>query len=78
MAKKPSVPKKPAPDCTKQLIEAIVTVKNLQDFIQAHGGVERAVEAVARVRSMIDLTGGFEQLNQALAIVGGQAAQPQV
>jgi hypothetical protein len=77
MAKKPSAPKKPAPDCTKQLIDAIVTVKNLQDFIQSHGGVEKAIEAVARVRSMIELTGGFEPLNQALAIVGGQAAEPQ-
>jgi hypothetical protein len=75
MAKKPSPAKTPASDCTKQLIDAIVTVKNLQDFIQSHGGVEKALEAVARVRKMIDLTGGFEQLNQAMAIVGGPAGE---
>ena len=74
MAKKSTPAKKPTSECTKQLVDAIVTVKNLQDFIQAHGGVEKAVEAVARVKKMIDLTGGFEELNQALAIVGGPSA----
>lgn len=75
MAKKPAPAKKPASDCTKQLIDAIVTVKSLQDFIQANGGVEKAIEAVARVRKMIDLTGGFDQLTQALGIVGAPTAE---
>jgi hypothetical protein len=79
MAKKPTAAKKPAAtsDCTKQLVDAIVTVKGLQDFIRDHNGVEKAVEAVARVQKMIELTGGFEQLSAALKIVGGEPAAPQ-
>lgn len=79
MVKKPTVAKKPAstPDCTQQLVEAIVTVKSLQDFIRCHGSVEKAVEAVARVQKMIELTGGFEQLGAALKIVGEEPAAAQ-
>ena len=76
MAKKPSTAKKPAAESNKQLVDAIVTVKNLQDFICDHGDVEKALAAVARVKQMIDLTGGFSQLTQALGIVGGQQPQP--
>jgi hypothetical protein len=76
MAKKPAPAKKPTAECTKQLVEAIVTVKSLQDFLADNGGVEKAVEAVARVQKLIELTGGFEQLNTALKIVGGEPAGP--
>jgi hypothetical protein len=71
MAKKPAAAKKPVADSTKQLVDAIVTVKSLQDFINDHGGVEKAVEAVARVGSLVKLTGGFDPLLEALKIVGG-------
>ncbi len=74
MAKKPAVVKKPTPNCTKQLVEAIVTVKNLQDFIADHGDSAKAIEAVARVQKMVELTGGFESLVAALKIVGGEPA----
>ena len=46
MAKKAAVVKKPEvaapPDKTKNLVEAIVTVRNLQDFIKDRGGLEAA------------------------------------
>lgn len=77
MAKKPAAAKKPTADSTAQLVEAIVTVKNLQDFIRDNGGVEKALEAVARVQKMIELTGGFAEVNVALKIVGGEPAAPQ-
>jgi hypothetical protein len=70
MVKKAPVVKSATPDSTKQLVDAIVTVKNLQSFIADHGSLEKALEAVARVQKMIDLTGGFDQLRQALQIVG--------
>jgi hypothetical protein len=74
MAKKPAVAKKPTVECTKQLVEAIVTVKSLQDFIAGNGGVDQAIEAAARVQKLIELTGGFDELNLALKIVGGEPA----
>lgn len=70
MAKRVAAPKKPAVDGGQQLIDAIVTVRHLQDFIQTHGCLEQAQQAVARVFELIELTGSFDQLNQALAIVG--------
>lgn len=79
MAKKPAVVKKPTASCNKQLVDAIVAVKTLQDFIADHGDSTRAIEAVARVQKMAELTGGFESLIAALKIVGGEstAAEPE-
>jgi hypothetical protein len=77
MAKKASAPKKPAADGSQQLIEAIATVKQLQDFIGEHGSLESALAAVARVQGMVALTAGVDQLKQALEIVGQGAAPPQ-
>jgi hypothetical protein len=77
MPKKAPAPKKPEADSSRQLVEAIVTVKHLQDFIKEHGGVDKALEAVARVNQLIELTGGVEQLKQALSIVGQENAPPQ-
>jgi hypothetical protein len=72
MAKKKVVPatKKETEGEGQQLVDAIVTVKHLQDFVHAHGGVEKALEAVVKVHELMQLTGGFEQLKQALEIVG--------
>ena len=81
MAKKASAPKTPAPkapadDSSQQLVHAIVTVRNLQDFIQAHGGLDKALAAVVRVHELITMTGGIDQLKQALEIVG-KGPEPQ-
>jgi len=76
MGKKAPAVKKPGPDSSKQLGDAIATVKHLQDFIQEHGGLNLAVEAVYRVYKLIELTGGVDELKQALAIVGGEG-QPE-
>jgi len=76
MAKKAAAPAKAqSDDSTKQLVDAIVTVKNLQEFIRDHGDVQKALDAVGRVHKLVELTGGFDQLNQALGIVG-QEDQP--
>ena len=79
MAKKAvAAPKKPEASApNQQLVDAIITVKGLQDFIQQHRGVAQALSAVAGVQKLVDLTGGFESLTQALAIVGGEPAAPQ-
>jgi len=77
MAKKAPAAKKKVADGTQQLVEAIATVKHLQDFIAAHGGLEKALEVVAGVYALTRLTGGFDQLKQALEIVGKVAAPPQ-
>ncbi len=77
MAKKVPTPKKPAEDGNKQLVEAIVTVKNLQGFIQRNGGLEKSVEAVATVEQLVKLTGSFNALKQALNIVGKEESAPQ-
>jgi hypothetical protein len=77
MTKKPAPAKKPVSDSTRQLIDAIATVKHLQDFIREHGDLEKTLQAVVRVNKMIELTGGVEQLRQALEIVGKEAAPPQ-
>ena len=74
MAKKASAPKQPATGGSQQLIDAIATVKQLQDFIKEHGDVERALAAAAHVHGLIEMTGGFDALKQALAIVGKDSA----
>ncbi len=78
MAKKAAVAKKPEvpsqSDKTKNLVEAIVTVRNLQDFIKDRGGLEAALGTVARVGDLVALTGGFEDLKASLEIVGREAA----
>jgi hypothetical protein len=73
MAKKASPPKQ-APDGSKQLKQAIITVKQLQTFLCEHGGVEKAVAAVVKVQDLVKLTGGFPELKQALEIVGQDSA----
>jgi hypothetical protein len=73
MSKKPAAPKQATGGC-KQLIDAIATVKQIQDFIQEHGSCEKALAAVVRVQGLIEMTGGFEPLKQALEIVGTEAA----
>jgi len=81
MAKKAVVAKKPEvvsqSDKTKNLVEAIVTVRNLQDFIKDRGGLEAALGTVARVGDLVTLTGGFEDLKAALEIVGREGAPAQ-
>ncbi len=76
MAKK-TPPKKQTADSCKQLIDAIATVKQLQDFVKEHGTLEKALAAAVRVHGLIKLTGGFDQLKQALEIVGQEPAPPQ-
>jgi hypothetical protein len=73
MAKRTPILPKKAPqtvDTTKQLVDTIFTVKQLQNFIKEHGSLEKALGAVARVKGLVELTCGFEQLQQALEIVG--------
>jgi hypothetical protein len=74
MAKKSPVSKQPATGGSQQLINAIATVKQLQDFIKEHGDVERALAAATRVHGLIEMTGGFASLKQALEIVGKEPA----
>jgi hypothetical protein len=78
MAKKAAVVKKPEvvppSDKTKHLVEAIVTVRNLQDFIKDRGGLDAALGTVTRVGDLIALTGGFAELKTALEIVGRESA----
>ena len=74
MAKKAAVAQKPAtpakPDRTQVLVDAIVTVRHLQGFIQQHGGLDGALTAVTRVDELVKLTGSFDSLKTALGIVG--------
>jgi hypothetical protein len=74
VAKKAAAAAKSTPDSTKQLIDAIIAVKRLQDFIREHGGLEKSLEAVGRVRELMELTGGFDTLRQALETVGKENA----
>ena len=80
MAKKAAVVKKPEvpspADKTKNLVEAIVTVRNLQDFIKDRGGLEAALGTVTRVGDLVALTGGFAELKAALEIVGRESTAP--
>lgn len=74
MAKKTAAAKPQSDDSKKQLVDAIVTVRNLQEFIREHGDVQKALDAVGRVHKLVDLTGGFAQLGEALSIVGQENA----
>jgi hypothetical protein len=76
MAKKLPAPKQPAAGGSQQLIDAIATVKQLQDFIKEHGGGEQALAAATRVHGLIEMTGGFDALKQALEIVGKDSTTP--
>jgi len=76
MTKKTPAPKKTTPDSSKQLICAIATVKQLQDFVKEHGTVEKALATAVRVHALIEMTGGFDQLKQALEIVGQESVTP--
>jgi hypothetical protein len=77
MAKKIPAPKKTTTEGSQTLIDAIATVKQLQDFVREHGTVEKALAAAVRVHGLIEMTGGFQQLKQALEIVGQESAAPQ-
>jgi hypothetical protein len=77
MAKKAAI-KKPEgvtspSDHSKQLVEAIVTVRTLQDFIKERGGLDTALGTVTRVADLVTMTGSFEDLKAALEIVGREA-----
>ncbi len=78
MAKKAAAVKKPegttSTDHSKQLVEAIVTVRTLQDFIHERGGLEAALGTVTRVADLVCMTGSFNDLKSALEIVGREAA----
>jgi hypothetical protein len=78
MAKKVTTTKKPegaqTTDQSKQLVEAIVTVRSLQDFIKERGGLEAALATVTRVADMVCMTGSFGDLKSALEIVGREEA----
>jgi hypothetical protein len=77
MAKKAPAQKKPAAGSSKQLIDAIATVKQLQDFVKEHGTLEKALATAVRVHGLIEMTGGFNSLKEALEIVGKETAPPQ-
>ena len=80
MAKKAAVVKKPeVPSSVGQdqnLVEAIVTVRNLQDFIKDRGGLEPALGTVARVGDLVALTGGFADSRQPWKSSGVRHACP--
>ena len=76
MAKKAAAAKKPegaTSNHSKHLVEAIVTVRTLQDFIHERGGLEAALGTVTRVADLLAMTGSFNDLKSALEIVGGEA-----
>jgi hypothetical protein len=77
MAKK-SAPHKPTADSSKQFIDAIAAVKQLQDFVKEHGSLEKALAAAVRVHGLIEMTGGFERLKQALEIIGQECGPPKL
>ena len=70
MAKKTPAPVKTPSNQSKQLLDAIVTVRQLQEFIREHGTLEKALDAAVRVNALIKMTGGFDQLKEALEVVG--------
>ena len=78
MAKKAAAIKKPegtiSSSHSKQLVEAIVTVRTLQDFISERGGLETALGTVTRVADLVAMTGSFNDLKSALEIVGREGA----
>jgi len=77
MAKKAVSPTKPETttpsDHSKQLVEAIVTVRTLQDFIKQRDGLDAALGTVTRVAELVAMTGSFADLKAALEIVGREA-----
>ena len=75
MAKKAATPKAAAPECTpnQDLLQAIVTVRHLQEFIKEHGGLDKSLAAVVRVHELIEMTGGVERLKQGLELVGRES-----
>ncbi len=81
MAKKAATLKKPEGASTaeqsKQLVEAIATVRNLQDFIKDRGGLEAALGTVTRVADLVCMTGSFDDLKAALEIVGREDSPSQ-
>ena len=77
MVKKTAAPKKPTTGTSKQLIDAIATVTQLQDFVKEHGTLDKAVAAAVRVHGLIKMTGGFDELKAALEIVGKEPTPPQ-
>jgi hypothetical protein len=70
MAKRTPAVKKPVASNTNPLIDAIATVKQLQDFVKEYGNAEKAIATATRVYGLIQMTGGFDSLKQALEIVG--------
>jgi hypothetical protein len=78
MAKKAAAIKKPEGTTSsahsKQLVEAIVTVRTLQEFIRERGGLDSALGTVTRVADMVSMTGSFEDLKAALEIVGREGS----
>ena len=81
MAKKPAAAKNPPAtspsNSTKNLlVEAIVTVRSLQDFIKDRGGLEAALGTVTRVGDLVAMTGGFSERKAALEIVGRENVAP--
>jgi len=54
MAKKAAASKKPTTGGSTQLIGAIATVKQLQDFVKEHGTVDRALAAVETALGYIE------------------------
>ena len=74
MAKKTPAAKPESADSSQQLVHAIMTVRSLQDFIHDHGGLDKAAAAIVRVHGLIQMTGGIDQLQQALEIVGKEPA----
>jgi hypothetical protein len=75
--KTPPAEKKPAAEANTTLVEAIVTVKHLQDFVKNQGSLEKALGEVAKVAELVGMTGGFAQLKQALEIVGQEETPAQ-
>ena len=72
MAKKAAATKVSVPESNpnQDLLQAIVTVRHLQEFIKEHGGLEKSLAAVVRVHELIEMTGGTERLKQGLELVG--------
>ena len=72
----PRSPKAPTTaEHTKQLVEAIATVRSLQDFIKEQRGLESALGTVTRVSDLVTMTGSFGDLRAALEIVGREESK---
>ena len=75
MAKKVAVVNKPTPDNTKQLIDAIVAVKRLQEFIREHGSLEKSLVR-GRAGSRADATDRRIRYAEASPGNGGRRNRP--